>query len=253
MLKDCFNWKNRGLFSNFAKSLFQEFSVAIPLDWCPFFRGPHLLSSGPPQLHTSLAGLPIYGGVTGAWTALVAAITVVTLQIYKITLLCTSLYSALAEKWHCISGHPLRLMRLKGFAHWIMWFLLARHWILCLWGGDTETIHFTNFPHLQLIEIFPLGICSGSVPLLHSEIGQPTKGWRKCTFEINLPYLGLRWAGMLLDNPLQANNQETPLHCIHGEVWEKNRWPDFVRAMQSNGVCPMLLDFDNLIGVCIAL
>ena len=58
---------------------------------------------------------------------------------------------------------------------------------------------------------------------------------------------------MLLDNPLQANNQETPLHCIHGVVGEKNRWPDFVRAMQSNGVCPMLLDFDNLIGVCIAL
>ena len=213
----------------------------------PIFPGPTFAKLRPPSSPYFTCRAANLLGVTGAWTALVAAITVVTLQIYKITLLCTSLYSALAEKWHCISGHPLRLMRLKGFAHWIMWFLLARHWILCLWGGDTETIHFTNFPHLQLIETFPLGICSGSVPLLHSEIGQPTKGWRKCTFEINLPYLGLRWAGMLLDNPLQANNQGTP------SIVSMVRLEKKIDAGLCQSNATMLLDFDNLIGVCIAL
>ena len=54
-------------FSDFIHSLFREFQVPILFDCSPFLAGPHLLSPGPLQLHTSLGGgAANLAGVTGA-------------------------------------------------------------------------------------------------------------------------------------------------------------------------------------------
>ena len=93
------------------------------------------------------------------------------------------------------------------------------------------TVVIANLPHLQLMcrRNTSRSICSGSLPLSDKPFN---KGLKKMHIWDNPPYLGLRWAGMLADNPVLAKQTtKQPSYCVPRNEKQKNLRLDLVIAI----------------------